>query len=125
MTFTPIVVAHVATATGALLFGGVTLALRKGTPLHRALGRTWVVLMLTTALISFGIRTSGTFSWIHVLSVITLASVATALIAALRGNIRLHRRTMLATYISLVITATFTLLPGRLLGKLIWNGVLV
>lgn len=123
MAFTPVIVAHIATAGAALVLGGIALASPKGTLRHKILGRLWVGLMLATALISFGIQTRGHFSAIHILSVITLIGVSAAVFAAARGRIRQHRRGMLATYISLVIAGAFTLLPGRLLGQLVWTTV--
>jgi uncharacterized membrane protein len=123
MAFTPIIVAHIAAAIGALVIGGLSFSLRKGTPLHRRLGRLWVVLMLATALLSFGIQTRGHFSWIHLLSVITLIGVPAALAAAARGNIQVHRRGMRAAYFGLLIAGMFTLLPGRRLGYLVWHAV--
>ena len=121
MHFTPIIIAHIATAVGALVIGALVLTLRKGTPLHRLLGRSWAVLMLTTALLSFGIRTSGHFSWIHLLSLWILFAVSASVFAAMHGRIRAHRRGMLGAYAGLAIAALFTLLPSRLLGQLVWH----
>lgn len=121
MEFTPLIITHIATAAGALVFGGVTLALRKGTPVHRLFGRLWVVLMVSTALVSFGIRHTGHFSWIHLLSAWTLVALAASIYAVIRGNVRAHRRGMTSTYIGLAIAGAFTLLPGRRLGDLLWN----
>lgn len=123
MEFTPLILAHIGTAAGALVFGGITLGLRKGTSTHRLFGRLWVVLMTSTALISFGIRSSGHFSAIHLLSVTALVGLAAAIYAVMRGNIKAHRRGMTSTYISLVVAGAFTLLPGRRLGDLLWNTV--
>lgn len=123
LEFTPLILIHVAAAIGALLLGGLTLLLRKGTRLHKLFGRSWVVLMLTTALVSFGIQRSGHFSVIHILSVITLAGISSAVFAAMKGRISAHRRGMTAVYVSLVIAGIFTLLPDRRLGYLVWHAV--
>jgi len=123
MELTPVIIAHVATAAAALVFGAVTLGLRKGTAAHRLFGRMWVALMATTALVSFGIRTSGHFSWIHLLSVATLAGLAGSIYAVLRGNIKAHRRGMVSAYIGLAVAGAFTLLPGRRLGYALWHAV--
>ena len=45
LTQEPLVAVHLATALLSLLLGAVVLARQKGTPQHRALGWTWVVLM--------------------------------------------------------------------------------
>lgn len=123
MAFTPLILIHLFTALGALVFGGIALASRKGTPLHRLSGRTWVVLMLVTAVVSFGIQSRGHFSPIHILSAIALVSISASVFAAMRGRINAHRRGMIATYISLVVAGAFTLLPGRRLGDLLWNAI--
>lgn len=123
MEFTPVILIHVLAASGAVVAGGVALALKKGTPLHRILGRTWVALMLATALGSFAIQSRGHFSWIHLLSLVTLAGLGASLFAVARGRIQAHRRGMRYTYIGLVIAGVFTLLPDRRLGYLVWHGV--
>lgn len=121
--FTPIILVHLVTAAGALLFGGLALASRKGSNAHRLFGRVWVVLMLTTALVSFGIRKFGGFSVIHILSVVSILAVTASLYAAARGRIGAHRRGMRGAYVGLVIAGVFTLLPGRRLGDLLWHAV--
>jgi uncharacterized membrane protein len=81
MAYTPIILAHIAAALAAVLTGALMFAARKGTRLHRLSGRLWVVLMVIAALLSFGIRSSGHFSWIHLLSVVTLLVIGRALVA--------------------------------------------
>jgi len=123
MSFPPLVLLHIVTALGALVFGGIALTMKKGTTQHRIIGRLWVALMLTTALVSFGIKTHGHYSWIHLLSVVTLVAVSASLYAAVRGRIRAHQRGMRSMYIGLAVAGAFTLLPGRLLGDLVWQSV--
>jgi len=123
MSFTPLILIHLVTAVGALVFGGITFATRKGTPLHKTMGRIWVVLMIVTALVSFGIQKHGHFSPIHILSVVTLVSVSASVFAAMHGRVSAHRRGMTGAYIGLALAGAFTLLPGRLLGNLLWNAV--
>jgi uncharacterized membrane protein len=123
MEFTPVIMVHLVTAVAALVMGGVMLAMRKGTRMHRLVGRTWVALMLTTALVSFGIRSGGHFSWIHLLSVSALAGLALAIYAVMKGRIARHRRVMIAVYAGLVIAGSFALLPDRRLGYLVWHAV--
>ena len=123
MAFTPIILTHVLAATSAIGVGGAALLSKKGTPLHRLLGRGWVVLMLIAVLSSFGIKTHGHYSWIHLLSIITIAGLAGSIYAVAKGNINAHQRSMRSLYISLVVAGTFTLLPQRLLGHLVWQSV--
>jgi uncharacterized membrane protein len=106
---------HLASALGALGLGAAVLFLRKGTTLHRALGGLWVALMLATALSSFGITRGGAFSWIHLLSVWTLVSLASAVYFIRRGNVQAHRGFMVGTYLGLLGAGAGALAPGRLL----------
>jgi uncharacterized membrane protein len=123
MQFTPIVLVHMFTALGAVIIGGIMFAMKKGTRAHRLAGRTWVALMLTTALVSFGIRASGHFSWIHLLSVLSLAILGLAIYAVIHGRIKDHQRHMTGLYIGLVTAGIFTLLPFRRLGYVVWHAV--
>ena len=65
------------------------MASTRGDSRHRVLGRAWVVLMLWTAISSFWIRhiNEGAFSWLHVLSVVTLVTVTLGVVNARRGNV--------------------------------------
>ena len=113
----PWLVVHLAAVLPALPLGAYVLVRRKGDRLHRLLGRVWVMLMLLTALSSFGLRgMTGGFSWIHLLSILTLVSVPRSVVMAMRGNIRAHMRGMRIVYAALVAAGAFAFLPGRLLG---------
>lgn len=88
---------HIGAATLALLLGAVVVLRRKGTTPHRRLGRLWAGLMLYVAVGSFWIQTSGHLSWIHLLSAITILSLAYAMWAIRHGNLRAHRASMLSS----------------------------
>ena len=111
------VIFHLVTATPAMVLGGFVLWRKKGTMLHRFLGRLWVALMLLTAVGSFGIKSSGQFSWIHILSVVTIVSIVTGLVAIRRRKREQHRRCMQGAYTGLMIAFVFTLAPTRILGQ--------
>ncbi|MBE0620364.1 MAG: DUF2306 domain-containing protein [Burkholderiales bacterium] len=120
--FTPVILIHLGAALFALALGAAVFLRRKGTPAHRLLGRTWVGLMLVTAISTYWIRSSGSFSWIHGLSVISLVALAFAMYFAVAGNIRRHQRIMKGVYfIALIVAGAFTLLPERLLGHALWS----
>lgn len=123
MEFTPLILIHTAAALGAVVIGGATLLMKKGTWRHKLFGRSWVVLMLATAIVSFWIKRSGEFSPIHILSVAAIAGIAMSIYAVMHGKIMAHRRGMTAVYVSLVVAGAFTLLPQRRLGQLVWNAV--
>lgn len=64
---------HVAAVVPAAIIGLVIFLRRKGTKLHRVLGRVWIVLMIATAISSFfihQINLVGGFSPIHLLSIL-------------------------------------------------------
>ena len=123
MEFTPLILIHTAAALGAVVLGGATLLMKKGTWRHKFFGRTWVVLMLTTAIVSFWISRTGDFSTIHILSVAAIVGIGMSIYAVVHGRIAAHRRGMLSVYVSLVIAGVFTLLPERHLGQLVWHAV--
>ena len=120
-SWTPLIAAHAAVAAAAVVVGAIVLWRRKGTAVHRWLGRVWITLMGLTALTSFGIFRES-YSWIHGLSVFTLVMLAVGVWAARTGRRTLHRQVMAGTYAwGLIITGLFTLLPSRLLGHALWG----
>jgi uncharacterized membrane protein len=123
MVFTPVIQIHLAAASGALVLGGILFLIRRGSGAHRLAGRAWVALMVLTALSSFGIRTTGNFSWIHLLSLVMLATLALAVINIRRRNVVRHQRLMMSAYSSLLLAGAFTLMPGRRLGALLWHAL--
>lgn len=122
----PAVHIHLAATILALALGAFMLIRRKGTWSHRLLGWLWVALMLTAAISSFWITglTGGGFSPIHILSVVVLVSVPAAIFAIRNGRVNAHRRAMQILFFSgLVLPGLLTLLPGRLLGRLMTESV--
>ena len=96
----PITVYAIA-ALVAMVLGGLQLWGPKGTRNHRTLGYIWVGLMAIVAFSGFFIhvlKLVGSFSPIHLLSVLTLASLWYAIRAAWRGDIKRHRQTMVALF---------------------------
>ncbi len=110
---------HAACAFLALALGAVQLFRKKGDPLHRALGRSWVTLMAIVALSSFfiwTIRMWWLFSPIHLISLFALVMLWLGVSRARRGDIARHRMTMQFTYfLALVVTGLLTFLPGRIM----------
>lgn len=119
-----VVYVHLTAAIVALVVGAVQLARAKGTASHRLAGWTFVALMLTVAISSLWIPSFLHFTWIHLFTLITLVSLPLALWRIRHGNVRGHAAAMKGLYIGgLVIAGIFTLIPGRLLGNLLWKGV--
>lgn len=114
----PVIRIHLVAAVLALGLGGVQMVAPKGTLPHRTLGWIWVVIMMTVAASSILIKVvnPGHFSLIHILSGWTLFATPMAVIAARRGKIAMHGRTMAGLfYLGLITAGAFTFLPGRLM----------
>jgi len=123
----PFVFVHMVAALAALLLGGFLLTRRKGDAGHRTLGWTWVVLMATVVVSSAFIRdyrmpNVAGITPIHFFTLLTAISLPSAVLAARRGDIALHRKSMRALYMgACVVAGVFTLVPGRYLGTLVWH----
>jgi uncharacterized membrane protein len=131
MQLTPVIAVHATAAILAVVTGPVALWARRGRQqhprLHRAFGYAWVTLMLVTAISALFIRdlrmpNIAGYTPIHLLVPVTLFSLWGAFVALARRDIGLHRKTMQGLYIgACVVAGFFTLLPGRLLGQLLWT----
>ncbi|TGE00677.1 DUF2306 domain-containing protein [Methylobacterium nonmethylotrophicum] len=121
----PVIQVHAAAAIAALVLGALQFGLPRGFGRHRLMGRLWVGLMALVALSSFGIsglRQVGPFSWIHGLSVFTLGALVLAVAYARRRRLAAHRWAMIGLYLgALVVTGLFTLLPGRIMGHVVFG----
>jgi uncharacterized membrane protein len=111
---------HLATVIPALLLGPVILLRRKGGATHRLLGRSWMAMMVITAVASFWIRgESGAFSGIHLFSVGALIAVPMAIWRARARDIRAHRQITVSLYIGLLVAGAFALDPNRVAGQFV------
>ncbi|MGK6312381.1 DUF2306 domain-containing protein [Neorhizobium sp. DT-125] len=117
---------HVAAVLPATLLGAYILLNRKGTALHRLLGKIWMVLMVVTSLSSFFIHELDLFygfSPIHLLSIFVLVGVWRAITAARAHNIRAHKAAVIGMYFGGIVGAgLFTLLPGRIMNAVVFSG---
>jgi len=105
---------HLITVVPAILLGIANLLMVKGTTLHKRIGVIWVALMLVTSLVSFTIKSEGTYSWIHILSIITIFNVTLGYIGIKFGNLKLHIGCISGAFIGSFIAGIFaTILPGR------------
>ena len=110
------------------MLGAVQLGRVKGTTQHRALGYTWVGLMLVIAISSFWIhgeslRLWGTWSPIHLLSILALLMLPAAIYFARVHRVRGHKLTMLGLFSgALLIAGIFTLVPGRIMHRVVFGG---
>jgi uncharacterized membrane protein len=117
---------HAWAALAAFALGIVQLAGVKGTTRHRALGYTWAALMLVVAVSSLWvheIRLWGPWSPIHLLSILTLVMLPLGVWYARTHNVIGHRSTMIGLFAgALVIAGLFTLVPGRIMHKVVFGG---
>ena len=125
---TPVISLHLATVAPAALIGAYLLLRAKGTPLHRLLGKAYMVLMLATALLSLlipaavGPQFLGHFGAIHLLSLVVLYSVPGAYIAARKHNVAADSSHMIGVYVGgILVAGLFTLAPGRYLHQLLFG----
>ena len=118
----PVLVIHLATVIPAVPLGAYVLWSRKGDAMHKRLGRLWAAMMLITAIDSFWVRgMTGAIGPIHIFSAITLVSIPLAIYHIRTGNVEAHRRAMTYTYIGLLVAGLFAMVPGRLLGSLLFR----
>ena len=122
MNYDQLTMLHLSTILPAFLIGTYLMVRRKGTPQHRLLGKIYLSLMVTTAIVTLfmpakvGVRLFDHFGFIHAFSLLALYSAPTALLAARRGNIKAHRASMIGLYIGgILIAGAFTFAAGRLM----------
>lgn len=118
----PIIV-HVAAVLPTIPLGAWLLLARKGTSAHRQLGKLWVGLMVVTALSAVFIKTSGSFSWIHLFVPLTLHAAWKVVATARAGDLRAHKAHIVRTYLTaLTIPGLFAFaVPGRLMHVLLFG----
>ena len=107
------IISHLSLALAALIIGSINLISKKGTTRHKLIGWFWIIFMTYVAISSFCIKNDGVYSWIHLLSIVTLLSLIFSIIAIKFRFIKIHSFFMIGTYIGLFIAGIFTLMPGR------------
>lgn len=110
---------HLATVLPCVPLGAYLLLSPKGTRLHKQMGKTWVALMLTTAIAITFVRGGTDFSWIHIFVPYTFIAAWKVVRTARAGDIPQHRKEITGMYIgALIIPGLFSFLPNRMMG--IW-----
>ncbi|MPV86949.1 DUF2306 domain-containing protein [Ostreibacterium oceani] len=117
---------HAFAAMLALVVGIFQFLLTKGTKYHKTMGWIWVCLITTVSASSFfihEIQLWGVWSPIHILSIVTLVSLAYAIWAIKNARVREHKAAMLSTYcFGLIVAGGFTFLPGRIMNAVLIGG---
>lgn len=137
MQMSPVIAIHLSASLAALVIGPVALWARRGHAarvattqrprLHRAAGYAWVTLMLMSALSALFIRDFQLpnvlgYTPIHLFVPYTLGGLFLAFRRLSQGDLAGHRKNMLGLYLGACVGAgTFTLLPSRYLGQLVWG----
>jgi len=125
----PLIFFHLVTALGALGIGGVVMLRRKGTGSHRVWGWAWVLLMGSTAVASafihdYRLPNIAGYTPIHAFTAMVAINLPRGIWFIRQGNVLAHRKTMRSIYIGgCIVAGIFTLLPGRFLGRLLWQGL--
>lgn len=126
LTASLIIQIHAFLAIAAVILTVAIFTLRRGSPAHRWMGWSWVILMGVVALSSFAIndiRTVGPFSAIHLLSVFVLVQLVLNVRAARARRVHAHAQGMkLLTLGALVIAGAFTFMPGRIMYQVVTGG---
>ena len=122
MTYMQLTYLHLGSLVPAFVIGTYLLLNRKGTPVHRFLGKIYMGLMLFTAFVTLfmeavvGPKFLNHFGFIHLLSLFVLYTAPTSYRAIRVGNIKLLKRKMVGLYVgALLVAGAFTLSPGRLI----------
>ena len=119
---------HLSTIAPAFIIATYMMLTKKGTGIHKILGRTYMLLMLFTAAVTMfmsakvGPTLLDHFGFIHLLSFLVYYTVPAAYFAIKSGNVKKHKSLMINLYVGgLLVAGSFTLLPDRFLGNLIFG----
>jgi uncharacterized membrane protein len=118
----PAIKIHLATILAAVVVTGILLTGAKGSRLHRALGWSWAVAMIATAVSTLFIKSAPVFPHLfgfgplHVFALMTFAAVPRAVLAARRHDVARHAQIISGFVIGgLGIAGITAFLPGRIL----------
>lgn len=118
-----IIFVHAIAATVALCLGPVWILRRKNPQKWTiAILYVWIVLMSIVSISSYWIRhiNDGSFSFIHILSVVTVLSICESLYFLYKQKtFFLWTKPLVSAYIGLVLAGIGTLLPGRLISRFV------
>jgi len=130
VTYLQLAYLHLATVLPALVLGTYLLCSRKESDIYKKLGRIYLSLILTSAVLALfmsaqvGPTVFGHFSFIHLFSVLVLILVPSAYHAARTGNVRRHRNNMIGLYVGgLLVAGSFAFSPGRFLHQWLFGSL--
>jgi len=130
MSLTPLLEAglviqtHAISATLAVVLGPIIFYGRKGTTLHKRLGKVWALAMAFAIISSafiWQIRLVGPFSPIHILTVLGAWGLVSGINHARMGRIAVHEASMKNLYFwALGVAGVFTFMPGRVMSRMLF-----
>lgn len=120
---------HLAMILPCIVLGAYLLLATKGNTIHKFLGRIYMALMFSTAILTLFIPAQvGPVVWnhfgvLHLLSFLTIYTVPVAIYAARNGDIKRHRRAMWILYVGgILIAGAFAVLgEGRYLNGVVFG----
>ena len=119
-----VVLVHMFVALGAFAVGLFQLVAPKGTIPHRIIGWSWIIFMTVIAVTSLFIRNvnHGHFSFIHILTAITLIQIPLIVYFARTHQIQKHGAAAYGLFMgALLIAGLLTFIPGRLMWQLFFG----
>ena len=119
-----VVLVHMFVAITAFAVGLFQLVAPKGTIPHRIIGWAWLIFMTVIAVTSLFIRNinHGHFSFIHILTAITLIQIPVIIYFARTHQIQKHGAAAYGLFMgALLIAGLFTFIPGRLMWQLFFG----
>ncbi len=120
-SLSPAGIVHLSAVVPALVLGTMLLLRAKGTPSHRRWGHAWVALMVTADVSSFWLQRDG-YSWIHLLALVNLASIAAGIGFIRAGRRRAHAACVIGACGGALLAGAGALAPGRFLHHLLLGG---
>jgi len=128
MQYEELAFGHLVTIIPAFLIGTFLLIRRKGSVVHKLLGKIYMVLVFFSAFVTLfmpaeiGPTLLGHFGFIHILTFVALFSVVEAWLAIKRGDVKRHRNSMIALYVGgMLIAGSFTFMPGRMMHNWVFS----
>ncbi|MEM8897128.1 MAG: DUF2306 domain-containing protein [Bacteroidota bacterium] len=128
MSYSTLMYIHLATVVPCFFLGILLFSIKKGTGIHKNLGKVYMILMFFTATVTLfmpaqvGPTFLDHFGWIHSFSFLTIWTVPTAYIAIRQGRVADHKRKLILLYVgAIIIAGGFTFAPGRYLHELFFS----
>jgi uncharacterized membrane protein len=128
MSYNSLMYFHLVTVVPCMVMGAALFLMKKGTKIHKTIGKVYMILMMITGIITLfmpakvGPQLFSHFGWIHSFSVLTLYSAPRAYFAIRAGNVKAHQYSMIGLYVGgILIAGSFTLVPGRFLHDLFFG----